>query len=474
MKKRSQITIFIILGVAIIGVFIIIGAIMAKKRDKVVDTQDSIINLETRRESVDIFVTSALEGLVQEAKSECGLVDTSCYERYIDQGIKDVDIKFMESGGYLLYAGVARSKVELTDDGVTVALDWPLKLVKGDAEIELNQFQHTFPTAIDITVPVEGDIDTGTATSSDTVGFSSTDDEMKLTIRRGTTVQPGCENPSIKIIDQPSDPDNTEVNICKVSYELLPKNCRWDIPVQVHFTYPDSDKSKTTAGRTDEITLGVQDESTGKWYVVPCFTDRSKEIIECEFSMFGKVSCIEANEGYIDTSTYEVKDYCPMFYPGLKDSPDMPCICGNNVIYRIPQGDDPVCVPDTYQEALDYYRGFSDTTYIVDSKEVNMTKTSLRKKIQSLYGFDIQDPTSARAFYASIQGRLSGYPQCTYNGQEISQAQAETVMQGSPAPAGLSQNVYEWRPDRLPCDCSGDFTINSPINEKDPLLCLSG
>ncbi|MBN2422016.1 hypothetical protein JXB41_02215 [Candidatus Woesearchaeota archaeon] len=482
MKKRGQLTIFIIIGLLILIVFGLIMCSIGKSKEELKYEQEKIVNLDAQRESIENFVSICLRRLFEEAKDKFGIDESQKgnYINYIKENIMDcVDFDLLESGGLDVYPGVdINPEVDITENVAYVKLNWKLTLKKAGSEIILDEFTYSFPRVFEIELPLDP-----SGKTTDPIGISSPDDDLTIIIPEGTLIS-NCPQPISIYVDNIEDSERDEANICNIKYDLTDHGCEFNPPAEVHFTYPSIEGERSpTAGRTDEVTFGVYESATDTWYVVPCYTDTENEEIICFFRRFGLVSCIESNEAEIlpeDLDPYVLDPVtgkpiqCPIFYPALS-SANTPCVCGNNVIYWVDPSIPFLCIPDTADEIISFYNSWLPTV------EIPFTKEMIKAEVQVYYpSLDISNPVSVDDFIKKNKEYFTGYEPCTYHGRTFTKQ--ELIKIGNPKdypsysdyPVELGRDLTKWRPDTVPCQCSDRFFIHSPIRTDDPFLCYIG
>ncbi|MBD3203754.1 hypothetical protein GF327_05635 [Candidatus Woesearchaeota archaeon] len=484
MKKRGQVTFFILIGVIIV-VFILFFIFVKNrsKRDYIIE-QNEIINLEDQRESIKLYVNLCLKKLIEEAKDNFGLTELSEseYEIYIKNNILNcIDIIQLENTGIKIIPDTQITPiVDITKKGVYIKLNWKLVLRKTNSEIIIEEFIYSFPRYAELELPIESSI------IQDTFTFSSKDQDLTLIIPENTKINAGCRQPiKIFIEDQETKGD---INICRVSYNLTPNECEFSPPLEIHFTYPEGyDPLSPAFEREDEITFGVYEQ--GKWKSIPCYTDTDNKEIICFFKKFGKVSCIQSNKAEIDMdSLTEVSNTCPI-YTSLQDV-QLPCICNNNVIYRSGQGKLGYCLTDN-PELISGWIENNDintisnnlkkigTYYNLNQNDINILLEGIKSYKNPLAGLKGKKPSKQEVldffdlFFENNQGFYdTEYVKCTYNGKKYTKSELINIAKKiSPDPLGYDGNLRKWRPDRIPCKCGDRYFIHSPIREDDPFIC---
>ncbi|MBU0757688.1 MAG: hypothetical protein KKF44_06465 [Nanoarchaeota archaeon] len=522
MKKRGQITLFIIAGVALVLVFSLYQCNKEKEAKEYVSAKEDVSNLGLQKESLLNFVNTCLKKNLKEAIDIHGISPSkeTAIGSYIVANIDDcVDRDLLSSGGIDILepeGGAKTAAVHISNDAISVVLQWKLEISKKGTSLLVEEFSYDFPTCFEIKLidkaPKDYKID-------ESIGFASPDNDLTITIEKNTFVEPAtCFDKPLKICLVHEEPGNP-VNICKVSYDLQPAGCKFDPPLELHFTYPSPElrsgsSSTGTAGRTDEITIGLNpnptDTTSTLWYNAMCFTNNLNDEISCSLKKSGYLSCIESNEAeldpddldpcLVDQSTHEAIK--AERFGKLEVGAGLPSVCGNNIIYWVAEPF--FCIPDTgekiyewiinnqniagknFEEFANYYGVQNDPNLkqIIDAlknpiaRAIYLVPSKKQEIVDKLDDFiDTYVPLDQITYNA-----------CTYHGQEFTKQELINIANGDrtliPAnEAGLElcqkldTNLRNWRPDVVPCKCGdGDdaYYIHSPIRTDDPYLCYIG
>ncbi|MBN1503113.1 hypothetical protein JW930_06210, partial [Candidatus Woesearchaeota archaeon] len=298
MGKKSQIALFIIIGlVLLIGIVILISFKVRRDKEQVTERKAERLMLTLAGEKISYFVDDCIKEKLNEGIGSAGF---SGAEQYVKQHLDEcVDLSLFEEQGYEIEKDTSGIEVDLSysDDYVTVSVRYPITISLENNKKELLTFYYRARRTI------------ATGVFLDEYGYTdhaivvpSPDGRATLTIPEGTRItdSSGQQFEAVEIsltpVDKREDGLGNEIVLGNLVYVLEPSGLHFEGPDPVQFSvhYYDS----LLDGR-DENSLSVMTYGDkGVWYGVPTVIDSGNNVATGELTHFSKValgSCTDAS-----------------------------------------------------------------------------------------------------------------------------------------------------------------------------------
>ena len=145
MNKKSQITIFIIIGILIVLISVFVGIRVLRNNSDIEKAGEQIVSVGFSQDSINIFISACVKQTALNAEHEYGLdkqISPPLIEQYLIDNLPkcfdDFDI-FKEQGLLVEEKGNMEVSVEITNDAMLVDFIYPLTFNKGGTEINFDQ-----------------------------------------------------------------------------------------------------------------------------------------------------------------------------------------------------------------------------------------------------------------------------------------------------------------------------------------------
>lgn len=312
-KKRSQITLFLVIIIPII--FILIFSIVILSRNSELTESNIRNNIEHKStsDSLSFLITSCLELLTKEAVNEWGFASTYS-EALIEESIKQKmpsctdNFNLFEEKGYQIKKGEINVVVELTEEVMQVTLEYPLELTNNKNVINYDGQTYIFPRKLSKKIDFD----------KETVLLSS-NERMEILIPQGTTMIVGSEQKQIiglRLLDREFEELFNSVVMGMVAYEALPHDAVFSQPVTITIYYDESDLPISV--EEENLQIGYYDWQKGLWISIPTDVNKAKNKLTTETTHFSEFAVVmRCKQGFDDTE---------WFHPLLiKEECDSPC-----------------------------------------------------------------------------------------------------------------------------------------------------
>ncbi|MBT3720972.1 hypothetical protein HN789_06780 [archaeon] len=234
MKKRAQVTIYII--ISLVFVFLLAFYFLTQK-----DIQDGSLDvaqetMQTSQMNVDTksYIRNCIDLTLQKHMADTGLSDSTKeeYEIYVEDGVVEcIDGLFskLRDQTYEVSTGEIKARIELNEETIIVEINYPITLKKDNSKVEYDSFLETFKKTAWVEFP-------GGAIEEDTVVFSS-DKRAYIVLPAGVKMkdqngQP-IEKMGIKVRDKHFDGLENGVVIGNLVFEGLPDGLQFSQPVEM-------------------------------------------------------------------------------------------------------------------------------------------------------------------------------------------------------------------------------------------------
>ncbi|MFH0874460.1 MAG: M15 family metallopeptidase [archaeon] len=288
MKKKSQITLIIIIGL-VIAAALILSTRFSTKKDEVVIIDASSVNLESDKERAYFYIDMCLKRTVEKAIYVEGLRDNILIKNYIQKNLVSDCVREYapenQAGGFRLELPTDSARiiptVTLNDKTVAVDLLMPVSLrTEGSSKTNFDRFSFLLPLALSYEVKTDEEgyvID-------DTV-INSADQKLTIIIPRGAQIM-FSEGPVVNLelfinVEQAELPQM----IGETQYKIFPEDVYFSKDIQVIF----SEKREAMPENNKIIYL-----KNGHSYSLPTFFEPSTDTYMAftnHFSIYALYNC---------------------------------------------------------------------------------------------------------------------------------------------------------------------------------------
>jgi hypothetical protein len=273
MNKKSQITIFVIIGVVIIILFALF-VIMSKKRTTFEP------GTPIRKELFQNYILLCFKETFNDAKTYKGITDNFVLEEYIVENIdKCIENEVFLQFGYEVETGDKRVGVKITNTSFVASMIYPFEFHNSDKGIrfELSNFMFTLNKQSSFEI-----LQNNNARVVGDHNFVSEEGGLQLQVYDGTLITDSYGNPivvdKINIEIKPIENVHPASMVGGVMYEFYPDKMHFDPPVTVRFKYP----KEYLASLGNRFTLSYFDEDSG-WVDIPTIIDLENYYLIGEF-----------------------------------------------------------------------------------------------------------------------------------------------------------------------------------------------
>ncbi|OGM02900.1 hypothetical protein A3K72_03600 [Candidatus Woesearchaeota archaeon RBG_13_36_6] len=284
MSKRGQVTIFFIIGFAILIAFGFIFLIKTNITEGVLggETEESQMLL-SEKASLKTYVEQCLEETLNNGKQSVGL-DEEMLEDYINNNLdKCVDLSSYESRGLKVSEEVVKTNVIVNEGLIIADVNYSITLTKGDSLVEVSKFSFSIQRSTSTLVPT----DSNGVVQGDVVLFSS-DKLVEIDIPAGTQITDAngapVQNPDLLILIKALEsPDNTIYGY--EIYGLEPAGLQFSNDITVKIRYDDAGMGE------HEVNLVIvkREDSNHIWKTVPSTDYPAEDTVISTIDSFSEV-----------------------------------------------------------------------------------------------------------------------------------------------------------------------------------------
>jgi hypothetical protein len=369
MGKKSQITVYIIIGILVIAAFGIV--LFNSGRPDDAGFPDKTIGMTT--EFVDNRMDDCLNDIIIETIDKEGLCSDIPFESMIKENLFScINMTYLKMQGFTIAMKTKPQKVNvtLTEEEIVANVEYPIFIRKGETKVEFFSREFTLPRTRSLSIMLD---DSGRASSEQYL--MSSDLDLELRIPKGTKVS-GSDSVSVKI--EEICPDDPSV-LGKVKYVFTPDRMEFEPNAFLTIRYGDKDVSKLS--NEAEFKLAFLDRD--HWEIVSSSSDVDMKKIEASTTHLSDwvASCQGTNkygmqlmfsdlvrEGYRSNVDSDLK--CAANFSG-------PCGYAKIVVYLDPLTDD----------HLEFYEKVFNQTYAQHLVPVVTMKTVPLPEENPLHNF---------------------------------------------------------------------------------------
>ena len=247
MKKKSQITLYVILGILVLALVGVGAYYFSNSARQIIfseQRQDSFSDIT--RDTISSVMDNCVRDFVLDSIDNYGFCDKEDeYELEISENLSEcMDFDYFRDKNYAVTASdhPETVDVDINEDRILVYVKYPIQMTKSGNSINFEQ--RTFTLPLENTISVK--LDSESRATKDYVLISN-DNDMELEIPRGTKITSSSGNPneiSVRITGIcPHDPGV----LGKVKYVFTPETLSFEPDAYLSIKYEDSDVSKHAA-----------------------------------------------------------------------------------------------------------------------------------------------------------------------------------------------------------------------------------
>ncbi len=283
MPKRGQITLFLIIGLAIIfaaGVFLLLNQEVDSNG---FDGEDESKVLLAEKDALKQYVESCLEVAVNDGIQEEGLDEERLANFIEDDLYRCVDMSRFEKRGIDTKKERVISEVAITPGLVLADVNFKATLSKGDSLVEVSVFTYALKRRVVSSVQTDGQ----GVTDSEII-IRSSDQLVELSIPENTQITDSSgnpvENPEIEILLEALDSRDATIYGYKI-YKLEPAGLQFSNPIFLKIQYDDEGMG------TEEESLKIvkRADNTEIWKTIPTVTYSHRNVAVGRIESFSEV-----------------------------------------------------------------------------------------------------------------------------------------------------------------------------------------
>ncbi len=304
--KRSQLTIFIAVGLVLVFAAVFMYSLSRQRPDSGPGT---IIGAQNTQDSLTLLTETCLELATFDAVMEFGFdqaISTPLIEEYIESHLPSCfeDFTFYREQGFDVNTGDIAVDATITSEALTVDLDYPITLSGGDSIVSVEGTSYQFPRKYLSTINP----------NAETV-VTTKDRRTLLIIPAGTEAslndQP-LERVGIDILDREFNGNSNSVLAGMMAFAGIPHGAVFSKPVTLIHFYDQRDVPSTIS--EVDVRLGFYSNELGSWVGMPTTVDADNNILTAtttHFSPYGAVLRCTAEEDITEFhATPVVKEDC--------------------------------------------------------------------------------------------------------------------------------------------------------------------
>ena len=280
MKKRAQITIFIILGLVVLSsvLFLLYAHSIVQKSEYEVENKKQV-NFESKVGPVENYISSCAKTTLTQAIDAEGLNENEI-ENYINNNLKEcVDTSIFK--GLDFSTADVSSEVLISSKSANAHINFPIEIKSGSFTKELREFYSSYELIMEGRLPIDiSNIVT------DEVVLSSATSNAKVTIPRGTKATISndiIDVLEIKLLNVSAN------NVGLFNYDLKPDRALFDPYIELEIDYKDEDNDGIVDGTNvpeKDLQIRYLDNSTDSWVNLPTEVDIIHNTVKARITHF--------------------------------------------------------------------------------------------------------------------------------------------------------------------------------------------
>ncbi len=282
MKKRGQITLFIIICIVIVFEFAFLFYISNSIKQSQLEQETQEI-FAFNIEPINTYVSSCLDISLKEGILYAGLDETNL-NKYLTNHLAHCNLQTFKEQGFKIQEGRITSNVQISDKVANVEINYPLTISKGKTSARINEF--TSQLSLQEIVPITNQQDS----------VNSDDDILQVDIP--ANVNALLDNNPISDIQINTISSDNDPNIFSpVIYKLQPSGATFDPPLILKLDY--TNLNLPVNFDVNSLKILIREEGT-KWKPLVTDIDTATNTLSAELSHFSEVGIgsIENEECY--------------------------------------------------------------------------------------------------------------------------------------------------------------------------------
>ncbi|MFH0874589.1 MAG: hypothetical protein V1859_01535 [archaeon] len=269
MNRKSQVTIFVILGmVVVLGIVFLLYNNSKQKETVLAQGQNRAFS--ATHDSISMFIENCVKQTTIDGILEYGLDplwSKTNIENHILGNIDDCLNEFndFKDQGFDVTVGTMAVNVEITDETVLVTLKYPVTLTRQDGEFKFDIHTYTFQRTV--LVPFVQNSLTDTFVTSE-------DGSLTVRIPAGTSATLNgnpVDKVGIKLLEKNFEDLENDVVPGMVAFEGLPSGTEFSNEIELTMFYDDNDIP--ISFNENDIRIGYYDREHLIWYGLPTTVD---------------------------------------------------------------------------------------------------------------------------------------------------------------------------------------------------------
>jgi hypothetical protein len=285
--KKSQLTIFAILGLVLIIVIAFFAFKSNSNGTELLKSQNNVVSFSSTSESLKGYINECLKQTSEEALAQYGLTDSySKIEGYIQDNIeKCIDFSLYEKQGFEIVKSSPVVYITLLDETILITLKYPIDLKKDSSFSHIEEFKRDFQRT---TYTKTDDV------KNKDIYLSTENNAAHLKIPQGTkiTMPDGktIDKVSLKVIDNNFDGLANSAVVGSMAFEGKPDGAQFDPPIDLTLRF-----------RKEDIPVGVDpkslavawyDAENDMWRSVPSEVDLTSMTVKGEIKHFSNYAVV--------------------------------------------------------------------------------------------------------------------------------------------------------------------------------------
>ncbi len=286
MKKKSQITLYFILGLLIVGV-VALGFFFSTKMT--IEETEQQEQLGFTQQDLENVIESCIQSIMLETIDSYGLCNTEDYfKQEINRNLAScIDFSSFRDRSYEVLAENTPDHINvgITEENIIVRIKYPIVLSRSWSKISFSEKEYSLQRETSVLLS-EG------KTQNDVV-LKSRDNDFQLKIPKGTEVSfPNNEN-RISVYMEEQCPDDPSV-LGEINYRLKPDNTEFSPFALITIKYEDEQVSHLA--KEESFKIAVIEDNT--WKLLQSSADSQDNIIKVSVAHFSDyaASCLGSNK----------------------------------------------------------------------------------------------------------------------------------------------------------------------------------
>ncbi len=279
MTKRSQITIFILLGVIVLFVFALIAYFIQSQVSNRIGYEKQGLLAGGRYQDLQVYVEECIKETADKGAFSSGI---NSLAPYVNNNLEDcVNLSYFVGSNF--ETGKVDTQISKTIDNRTLQIEvaYPIEIIGKDTRKHLDKFYLKYPLANSVEIALSN------GATREQASISSTDDKAKLAVPGGTKIYGAHDNQTATISIKLDEPHRLMENdsIGYIMYGLEPEGAQFDPPIKLELHYDES----IFGGGFNESDLIIIQLSDAKKEIVSYDVDIEKNIIYGSLSHFSGI-----------------------------------------------------------------------------------------------------------------------------------------------------------------------------------------